>query len=76
MTDDMMALRVLMEKSPDLNPIENAFGKLKAIPRKAAARTFEQLWSAIAHIIDAFTPKSAQTTSPPLDMEQSDRKML
>ena len=43
--------------SPDLNPIENAFAKLKATLRKAAARTLEQLWSAIAHIIDAFTPK-------------------
>ncbi len=42
--------------SPDLNPIENAFAKLKAMLRKAAARTLEQLWSAIAHIIDAFTP--------------------
>ncbi len=43
--------------SPDLNPIENAFAKLKAMLRKAAARTLEQLWSAIAHIIDAFTPR-------------------
>lgn len=43
--------------SPDLNPIENAFAKLKAMLRKAAARTLEQLWSAIAQIIDAFTPR-------------------
>jgi transposase len=42
--------------SPDLNPIENAFSKLKALLRKAAARTLEQLWNAIAHAIDAFTP--------------------
>ena len=42
--------------SPDLNPIENAFSKLKALLRKAAARTVEQLWNAIAHAIDAFTP--------------------
>lgn len=42
--------------SPDLNPIENAFSKLKALLRKAAARTVEQLWKAIAHAIDAFTP--------------------
>ena len=42
--------------SPDLNPIENAFSKLKALLRKAAARTLEQLWNAIAQAIDAFTP--------------------
>jgi transposase len=43
--------------SPDLNPIENAFSKLKAMLRKAAARTRDQLWKAIAQIIDTFTPK-------------------
>jgi transposase len=42
--------------SPDLNPIENAFSKLKALLRKAAARTVQQLWKAIALAIDAFTP--------------------
>jgi transposase len=42
--------------SPDLNPIENAFSKLKALLRKAAARTVQQLWKAIARAIDAFTP--------------------
>jgi transposase len=42
--------------SPDLNPIENAFSKLKALLRKAAARTVQQLWKAIASAIDAFTP--------------------
>lgn len=42
--------------SPDLNPIENAFSKLKALLRKAAARSVEQLWKAIAQAIDTFTP--------------------
>lgn len=42
--------------SPDLNPIENASSKLKALLRKATARTLEDLWSAIAKILDAFTP--------------------
>jgi len=41
--------------SPDFNPIENAFSKLKALLRKAAARTVEQLWQAIADAIDALT---------------------
>ena len=42
--------------SPDFNPIENAFAKLKALLRKAAERTVEGLWRAIATILDAFTP--------------------
>ena len=42
--------------SPDFNPIENAFSKLKALLRKAAARTIDQLWTAIASAIDTFTP--------------------
>ena len=42
--------------SPDLNPIENAFAKLKALLRKAAARTIEELWTVIGTSLDAFTP--------------------
>lgn len=37
--------------SPDPNPIENAFAKLKALLRKAAARTIDRPWEAIARII-------------------------
>lgn len=42
--------------SPDFNPIENAFAKLKAMLRRAAERTVEGLWDAIGRIIDTFTP--------------------
>ena len=49
-------LRFLPPYSPDFNPIENAFSKLKALLRKAAARTVDQLWKAIACAIDALTP--------------------
>ena len=42
--------------SPDFNPIENAFSKLKALLRKAAARTIDELWAAVASAIDTFTP--------------------
>ena len=42
--------------SPDFNPIENAFAKLKALLRKAAKRTRESLWTAIGALIPAFTP--------------------
>ena len=40
--------------SPDLNPIEMAFAKLKTLIRKAAARTYDQLWKAIGHVCDLF----------------------
>jgi transposase len=43
--------------SPDFNPIENAFAKLKALLRKAAERTVDDLWDAIADLIDLFTPQ-------------------
>jgi len=42
--------------SPDLNPIEMAFSKLKAHLRKAKARTIDQLWKAIGNICDLYTP--------------------
>ena len=42
--------------SPDFNPIENAFSKLKALLRKAAQRTVEGLWTAIGKLLDDFTP--------------------
>ena len=41
--------------SPDLNPIEMAFSKLKALIRKAAARTYDQLWAALGHVCDLFS---------------------
>ena len=49
-------LRFLPPYSPDFNPIENAFSKLKALMRKAAARTRDTLWDAVATAIEAFTP--------------------
>jgi transposase len=42
--------------SPDFNPIEMAFAKLKALIRKAAARTIPELWDAIAEAINHFPP--------------------
>jgi len=43
--------------SPDLNPIEMAFSKLKAHLRKIGARTFDALWQAIGAICDLFEPQ-------------------
>ena len=51
------SLLYLPPYSPDFNPIENAFAKLKAMLRKAAARTLEGLWSVIGRLIDTFTPQ-------------------
>lgn len=50
------SLLLLPPYSPDLNPIENAFAKLKALLRKAAERTVDRLWQRIGLLLDAFTP--------------------
>jgi len=49
-------LRYLPPYSPDLNPIENAFSKLKALLRKAAERTVDGLWTQIGCLLDRFRP--------------------
>ena len=46
----------LPQYSPDLNPIEKAFSKLKANLRAAAARTFEDLWRSLGDICNLFEP--------------------
>jgi len=43
--------------SPDFNPIEQAFAKLKAHLRRAAERTIHGLWNAIGHILDLYSPQ-------------------
>ena len=42
--------------SPDLNPIEQLFARLKALLRKAAARTVSTLWAAIGALLESFQP--------------------
>jgi transposase len=49
-------LLLLPPYSPDLNPIEMAFSKLKALLRKAAERTVATLWDRIGEALGAFTP--------------------
>jgi transposase len=46
--------------SPDFNPIEMAFSKLKAALRKAAARTIPELWDVIAEVIEQFKPEQCR----------------
>jgi transposase len=60
MTDRMLSERPagyvgMRTYSPDLNPIEMAFAKLKALLRKAAARTYDDLWKAVGAVCDLFT---------------------
>jgi transposase len=43
--------------SPDFNPIENAFAKLKTLLRKAAERTVDGLWDTIGRLIELFKPE-------------------
>jgi transposase len=50
------SLLYLPPYSPDFNPIENGFSKLKAILRKASERTIGGLWETIGRAIDQFTP--------------------
>lgn len=47
--------------SPDLNPIEMAFSKLKTLLRKKAVRTIDQLWQAIGDICNLYSPKECQS---------------
>ena len=42
--------------SPDFNPIEKAFSKLKAMLRKASERTVCGLWDLIGRLVDLFQP--------------------
>ena len=46
--------------SPDLNPIEMAFAKLKTLLRKRQVRTIDALWRAIGDICALFTPKECE----------------
>jgi transposase len=52
--------RFLPPYSPDLNPIENAFSKLKRLLRGAAERTVDGLWRAIGRLIDNFPPQQCR----------------
>lgn len=53
-------LLFLPKYSPDLNPIEQVFSKLKHRLRQAAARTPDDICTQIAHILDTYTPQECQ----------------
>lgn len=50
-------LRPLPPYSPDLNPIENLFAKLKALLRKAMTRNSATLWDEVGNLLKCFSPK-------------------
>jgi transposase len=54
------SLLYLPPYSPDFNPIEQLFAKLKALLRKAGARTREALWATIGELLDAFSPEECR----------------
>jgi transposase len=58
--DKDAGLLFLPPYSPDLNPIEMAFAKLKALLRARAVRTIDALWRAIGEICDLFSPQECQ----------------
>lgn len=53
-------LRFLPPYSPDFNPIEMVFSKLKTFLKKTAARTVRDLWGAVAQGIDTFTSSECE----------------
>jgi len=62
--------------SPDLNPIENFFAKLKALLRKAAERHFDAPVGRIKIILENVTTTNAPTTSSPPDTLRHESKTL
>jgi transposase len=62
--------------SPDLNPIEQVFAKLKTLLRKAEERTLEGVWRRIGHLLERFTPTECATTSATLDLLQAESERL
>ncbi len=59
-TGPARAFLYLPPYSPDLNPIEQAFAKMKALLRRASERTRDALWSAVGRVLDLYTPQECR----------------
>ena len=70
------ALCYLPAYSPDLNPIEKFFSKLKAVLRKAAARSLESLWATIGSCLADFSAQECAAYLVSAGYGQPNRKML
>jgi hypothetical protein len=62
--------------SPDLNPIEQLFAKLKALLRKAKERTIDDLWDRIGKLLDEFSATECSNYLANSGYAQHDRKPL
>jgi transposase len=62
--------------SPDLNPIEQAFAKIKHWMRSAQKRTIEDAWRHIGSLVETIDPPNATTTSPTPDTLPSKNETL
>ena len=62
--------------SPDLNPIEQFFSKLKSVLRKAAATSIAALWGVIGSCLEQFSPKECAAYLLNAGYSQPYRKML
>jgi transposase len=70
------SLLYLPPYSPDLNPIEQFFSKLKSILRKAAARSIAALWEVISSCLKVFSPRECGAYLANAGYGQPNRKML
>jgi transposase len=68
--------RYLPPYSPDMNPIEKAYSKLKAFLRKIAERSVAGLMRALEACADIFKPAECENYFRPADMIQIDRRPL
>lgn len=62
--------------SPDFNPIEKAFSKLKALLRKAAERNIDALWNRIGTLLNEFTPTECANFFAAAGYEPFEKKPL
>ena len=69
-------LRYLPPYSPDFDPIEQAFAKLKAWLRKVARRTLDTLWDAIGDALDLFSPAECSNYFLNAGYHQLNREVL
>nr|WP_246459853.1 IS630 family transposase [Puniceicoccus vermicola] len=70
------SLLYLPPYSPDLNPIEMAFSKLKALIRKQCARSFDELFAAVADATGSFQRRTAPDSFVTPCMRQTKTKVL
>jgi hypothetical protein len=70
------SLRFLPAYSPDLNPIEQVFAKLKALLRAMALRSVAALWDALGSVVGCVSPRNAKTSSGTPGISSQDANAL